>query len=544
MEAAFTATKAPYASDAWTALAQHMDDYSRQWVEQRSSACESMIRPDDESSQLGEARIACLERQFSEVQELLGVFGAADADVVRRSAVVASQLPGPDDCQDPALLARGRKSLHGPLLDAVAKIDQKLYRARALVKAGKYADAKDASQRALELAREAGHPPSTARALLASARAHQRLDDSERARTLAQEALLAGEEAGEDTVAARSQVLLASIAQGRGDLVEAENLALQAGARIRRLELGSDAAHEATLALITIRMMQKRLDDAFRLAQEALLVHERSGKRDDGWVARLHSMMGNARYRQGKSTDAQVHFKRVLELQRASYGPSHPDVATALLNVGSMAAELGDADTGQKRTEEALAILEQGPPSRALAMTLYNLGETLREQGDNEGALTMARRSLEVKTALGGQALRDVYESHAGIGHSLRALGRHAEALEAFERAVETGTSAMGPDHPRLLWPYYGLGLTRQKLGDVDGAIEAFQRGLAIGLGSENTDPPRLGMTRFALAKTLVARDPERAKELARAAREDFRDTYVADRIPEIDAWLAQREDD
>jgi tetratricopeptide (TPR) repeat protein len=541
MRASFLATETPYARDAWASFAGHIDRYAQQWTERRTQVCEAMVGPGAEAPEVGEARILCLDRQLAEVQEVLGVFSAADSDVVERSVEVASRLPDLESCTSPALLAHVRKPVSGALRDAVTKIDQKLYRARALTGAEKYAQAKQAAERALEDALSVGHPPSQARALHAIARAKRGLDELKDAEAVATQAVVLAEELGEDVLAARSQLLLARIVdRGGGRLAEAEHLALQARARIQRLELETRDGLEATNALISIYMHQERFEDALGLAGEALEVAKKAYGPDDPAVARVLQRIGYVRFAQGEHTDSQRHFERALEIMRSSVGPDHPMVPRQLLNLGAALANQGQKEAGRKRVEEAIAILERGPPTGALAMALNNLGAIAEMDGDPEGALSWHRRSLEIKTALVGTNHASLEISYTNIGSCLSALGRHAEAADAFERALDIGTRAFGPEAGELVEAIHGLGAAHMELGDVERAIAEFERVLVISEKSERKDPYTLGQTRFALARLIFARDPARAKDLARAARKDHERGWDAEkRVAEIDDWLA-----
>jgi tetratricopeptide (TPR) repeat protein len=544
MQAAYLATEAAYAGDAWAAFAGHLDNYAQQWIERRTQACQAMIGPEAEAPEVGEARVLCLDRQLEEVREILGVFSAADTDVVKRSAEVASQLPELDECMSPALLVRGREPVSGALRDRVAKIEQKLFRARALTTAGKYVDAKQAAERALEDARSVGHRPSEARALHATAQAHFDVDEMKDAESVARKALLIAEELGEDALAARSQLLLARIADRAGErIVEAEHLALQARARIQRLELGTRANLEAASALIEMYNHQSRFEDALGLAEEALEVARKAYGADDPAVARILQKMGYSRAHQGEQSEARRHFERALEILRASMGPNHPDVGVQLLNLGATLWAQGDKEAGRKRTEEAIAILERSPPTSRLAAAMVNLGIFAETLGDPEGALVWHRRALEVRTALFGAKHESLGSPYMNIGSCLNALGRHAEAEDALERAAEVLTRAHGPDAAELVGVLHGLGVAHLALGDRARALEELERALGISEKSERKDHYKLGLTPFALARLIVARDPARAKELARAAREDHERAWEAEKhIAEIDAWLAAQE--
>lgn len=168
--------------------------------------------------------------------------------------------------------------------------------------------------------------------------------------------------------------------------------------------------------------------------------------------------------------------------------------ATALLaaRARNHAAVFGDA---RLLWSEAVRARPKNPRAH------YNLGETLRQQGELGNAESALRKAL---------ALHEGYaDAHSTLGGVLLGLGREQEALEHIERAV-----TLAPDDPRARFNY-GLALGRagriaesaRELNAVvrldPGRVEA-RRKLGFALGE-------LGRIDQARAQVdwLLARDPE-----------------------------------
>ena len=97
--------------------------------------------------------------------------------------------------------------------------------------------------------------------------------------------------------------------------------------------------------------------------------------------------LGELYRRQRRLEDAERMFTRSLELKEGALGPTHPDVATTLANLGLVYLAEG-------RDEEALQVLEraraiqEATPTRPATMdrTLAALAETYRRLGQEERA--------------------------------------------------------------------------------------------------------------------------------------------------------------
>jgi eukaryotic-like serine/threonine-protein kinase len=118
-------------------------------------------------------------------------------------------------------------------------------------------------------------------------------------------------------------------------------------------------------------------------------------------------------------------------------------------------------------------------------------------------------------------------------GDLATSLPMHEQALAEFERSL-------GPDHVLLGYPLVGIGRARLGLGELALAHAAAQRAIDVRTGA--APPNELGEARFLLAEVLWAEgEPTRARELANAAREDYRGLAEghATELATLDAWLA-----
>ncbi len=93
-----------------------------------------------------------------------------------------------------------------------------------------------------------------------------------------------------------------------------------------------------------------------------------------------------------------------------------------------------------------------------------NLGNTLQDLGEFEGAVASYRRAIEIKP--------DFVSAQYNLGIALSALGRADEAVESYHRAL-----AIKPDYAEAL---SNLGNAQRDLGQHDSAMSYYLRALAI----------------------------------------------------------------
>ena len=89
---AFAATGKPYAEDAWKTVSAAFEAYTRRWVAMRTEACEATRRRGEQSEEMLDLRMACLDQRLREVAALSTALTEADAQVV----VKARRAPSTD----------------------------------------------------------------------------------------------------------------------------------------------------------------------------------------------------------------------------------------------------------------------------------------------------------------------------------------------------------------------------------------------------------------------------------------------------------------
>jgi tetratricopeptide (TPR) repeat protein len=132
-----------------------------------------------------------------------------------------------------------------------------------------------------------------------------------------------------------------------------------------------------------------------RLLPQALSAAEHAGKLGVAPEAtgRVLNQAGLYLWGRAKFEEAKAALERALSIAEAAFGPKHPNVATAINNLGNVLQALGDLKAAKKCFERALSIHEAafGPNHPEVATDVNNLGGVLKALGDLKGAKEMLR---------------------------------------------------------------------------------------------------------------------------------------------------------
>lgn len=244
-----------------------------------------------------------------------------------------------------------------------------------------------------------------------------------------------------------------------------------------RALLALSRPHEALKALdAALRSYRAKTDraSATRVLFELALVHARL---DNQTEALSLGLQCEAAINEGHIVDRTFEL-RVMEL------------------VAAIAVNLGDFSAADLRTERARALAEDVSDPRALASLYENLTVTRERQGDREGALLYARKSLEAYERLADK--RSLGSAWNTLGWVYLKRGQAARAREALDRAEELGR-ANGDDR---LMAY--VMQNRAELALARGNAEEAQRFAEASIKSPNASPRCVALSRLVRAEAIA----------------------------------------
>jgi tetratricopeptide (TPR) repeat protein len=376
-----------------------LDDYSRRWTGMYRDACEATHVRGDQSAEVLDLRMTCLEGPRSAMRALTDVLSRTDATMLVKTVDAAQALPPLERCTDvPAL-----RTVVPPPADAetrgrVALLRGHLAEVRALTDTGQWPAASRKAGPLVEAARAVGYEP-----LLAEA--------------LAAQSWLEGQ-TGEFAAAAKT--------------LEAEVWAALAA---HRDDLAVEAAAEA-MAVAGYSLGQH--EEAERWEKRAEALQRRLGPGHDRTAAWLYHDRGLVRTREGNNQAALSDFEQAVSLKRKVLPPDHPDIAISLMSIAIAQNELGDHKAALVAADKAVEIYRNayGSESPQVATPLEDRGESY----ELLGRYLEAERDLRTAVDLNA---RWVGPDHPWTAIALTDLGKTLilehhlrEALPILERAL------------------------------------------------------------------------------------------------------------
>ncbi|MCE9576808.1 MAG: serine/threonine-protein kinase [Deltaproteobacteria bacterium] len=497
--AAFDASGAASAADAYARVAVALDRYAQAWTGMRLDACRATRVRGEQSEHLLDLRIQCLDRRRDGLRALVDVFARSDRGVVDKAIEAARSLAPLDGCADGAALGAAVPP-PGAAQARVAEVQRALAHVGALFAAGRYADGLIEIDAITRDAAQLAYPPLIAEAALRRGGLRDRTGDYAGAEQEFWAAAIAADTGRVDEIRAEALTQLAWVIGERlGRYPDARRIAALAHGAIDRLDRPERALAKYHRVIGVFDYQEGKYADALRSSQQAAELAQRAYGPDDPYVASCVMDVGLALFYLGEYARARTEVTRALALWRAVYGPDHEDVAAALNNLGEIYRAEHRLPEASDSYRAAAAIWERRG-SVDLATALENIGDIEREQG----ALGPADADLR-------------------------------QALAVTERAL-------GREHPRVaeVLVRHGRVLVEQRA--FEPAVAELTRALQI-LDAQPGDPLERAECQFALARGLrgLAQPATRSQDLALAAVTAFTAAgpRAIDRVAAVWAWLA-----
>lgn len=519
IRAAFQATGSPLAADAARLSSARLGSVAEAWGAQAQESCLAVRVRRERSESLWALQRACLDERRMELEQLVQLFGAADRAVVEASVEAAHALPSTARCAEVEALARQEREADPSTADARRGLRAELARARALLAAGRWKEARPRLEGALGGAQAIKARALEAQALELLGGAAQQGGDAKAAEESFARAAVAAESAGEDLLGAQALVSLASVV-GKGQRArEGRRWADLAEALLQRLgkpEPLLSARLADTRAWIAYD--QRELDLAMRQAADALEVRERHLGEDHPETARGRLTLGTMANGKGDREAAMAAYQRALTSLERALGKEHPAVARALHGLGAVSKHAGRYAEALDYYQRSLVLRERlnGPDHPEVAATLNNVGTTLIVSGRPEEAIAPLTRSLAIVERTHGADHINVALGLANLGLAEAKRGRPEVAIPLLERARAIAEKRYGPDHDAVASALAYLGVAQERSGRPRQAVATLEQALGISEKRIGADNPGLLLVLEPLASAVFAAgDPERAVQVA-----------------------------
>jgi tetratricopeptide (TPR) repeat protein/tRNA A-37 threonylcarbamoyl transferase component Bud32 len=547
VRASFLGTRQPYAAVALDRVETLLDGYAGDWTAMHREACEASRVRGEQSEDLLDRRMFCLDQRLREVDALAGLFSRADNGVVERSVALARGLTRLDACADVASLTARMPPPRDPALRArVERVRSAVAEVKTWIAAGKQAEAEPRAAAAVAAARQVDYRPTQAEALFLQGYLQDLLGETETAEATTFDALVTAQGAGHLEIAARSASELGWITgYSAGRPADGERWARLAAAIADALP-GDDALHAELLRQRAVVLYtQGRFDEAVKTSTRALARAERAYGPDHPEVARILSNLGAYYNELGDNETSLRASLRGLAIRKKVFGPNHPDLAKSYNTLGNAYHDLRRYEEARTNQELACAIFREsfGPDHPQALGVLNNIANIYKDEGRYAEAESRYREVIQATERNNGPDHPDVAMALADLGEALLLGKRHAEALETYRRALSINEKALGPNHPSLAFDLQGIGRSLVEMSRAAEAVPFLERALAI-RESSPLDPDLVSNVRYNLAQALwEAGRKDRSLKLAHQALDGYATSDSEQEMRrEVEDWLRERE--
>jgi tetratricopeptide (TPR) repeat protein len=439
-----------FGADAWSRAEDSLQVYIDAIAAARTEACEATHVRREQSPQLQDLQVACLDRRLHDVKVLLEVFARANTEVSTRAVSAVGNLEPVETCSRQALA----QDVFEPLPDEGTRtLRTEIDRARVLESTAQYDEAMDVVRAASRTVERQGSPALVLELEYRRGRLQDRLGDHEAAIETLSQVHWEAEALGLDDVAAQAAVGvvydLAAVAH-RTD--EALVWAPHARAAIERA--GGDEALRATLLenIGTAHLYGQAHEEALRMYEEALVIRERRASEEPLGLLSILGSMGVLLEEMHRYEEAKQVQERALALSKLTVGDQHPHTGRSHDNLGTVLMRL-------ERHAEAIEELGIGLDIRRNALgerhplvglSYGHLGLTWLLSGEGEKAVDAYERALSIVEEANAADARIVLQTREGLAHALVLAGRSAEAEPHARAALEGLRAQLGEAHPEV----------------------------------------------------------------------------------------------
>jgi tetratricopeptide (TPR) repeat protein/predicted Ser/Thr protein kinase len=394
---AFAATGKSYAEQTFTRVAHVLDEYVARWTTMYTDACEATHLRGEQSAEVLDLRMGCLNERIESVRALVGELSTADGQVVVNAVGAAATLPGLDRCADVPLL----RAVVKPPEDAtarreVAELRNELATFAAVRDSGRCPLAISQANALIPKVRKVGYQPLLADTLAEAARLGDNCGDSGPTIERLREAHVAAIASRHDEAAALTSAMAAMFI----------------GNRLGQIDVAR-VWHDVARG------------EAARLGRETVATSE---------VADSEAIIDLADHQNDQAIAART---RARDIARRVLGPDDPRTIAAELNLGDTLAVAGHLEEALSTDRATVAHYERvlGRDHPFVALISNNLGEVLNSLGRFAEAAPAYQRSLDIWRESGTDA-EIIAWGLTGLGRSLLGLKNPGAAVAPLQEAL------------------------------------------------------------------------------------------------------------
>lgn len=212
-----------------------------------------------------------------------------------------------------------------------------------------------------------------------------------------------------------------------------------------------------------------------------------------------------------KYAEAEVLYKKVIELREKEQGTDHLNVVAAMNNLAGMYREWEKPELAQQLLERALKTAETIGNDEAISTCLHNLCKNLREQGSFEACLPYSKRLLEIREKRAEEDPRAYLEALTDRALALDSLDKYDEAKPLLQKAVSVAEKCDGDKGLLYATALNNLKEIYLHMEDYTAAEDTMKRVIVIRKGVLGDTNPEIGkdMNDLALIYKQQGKDNE-----------------------------------
>ncbi|CAF1019886.1 unnamed protein product [Adineta ricciae] len=147
------------------------------------------------------------------------------------------------------------------------------------------------------------------------------------------------------------------------------------------------------------------------------------------------------------------------------------------------------ADIAQSDIAERICrvLIDETPYENSVVDVYNQLGNIKYQRGQYEEAITLFRKSLELRLMSSSPNHPDVAGSYNNIGAAYSDMGDYPKALSSYDQALKIQLQSLPLNHPDVAGSYNNIGNAYSHMGDYPKALSSYEQALKI---REQSLPP------------------------------------------------------
>lgn len=195
-------------------------------------------------------------------------------------------------------------------------------------------------------------------------------------------------------------------------------------------------------------------------------------------------------HRLGVYPEAELLFRRALEITENTLGKDHPDMAKRFNNLAVLLYHQGNYADAENLYYKALAVDEVtlGKDHFVVAVRLSNLGNLHLSQNNYSKAESFYRQALEIMETKPEDDYSVMASCLENLANLLKIKGNYSEAESLYKQALEIIETKMDKDHPDMANNLHNLALLNITQGNYAEAEPLFRKAIKISEASLGED--------------------------------------------------------